>query len=208
MTEDRKAHWERVYTDKEPTTVSWFQSVPEMSLRLIQSTGIAKNQPILDAGGGASTLVDHLLAAGYTDISVLDVSASALARSRARLGDLAQRVTWIESDVTAFEPARPFALWHDRAVLHFLTTAIDRARYVEVLHKALRPGGDLVLATFGPDGPLRCSGLDICRYGIDALQDLLGAQFTLQHHELEQHRTPAGSAQQFLYSWWRLARRD
>lgn len=206
MTTDRKAHWERVFTNKEPTTVSWFQSVPEISLRFIQSTGIAEHEPILDAGGGASTLVDHLLTAGYTDISVLDISASALARSRARLGDFEQRVAWIESDVTAFEPARPFALWHDRAVFHFLTTAIDRARYVDVLRKALQPGGDLVLATFGPDGPRYCSGLDICRYGIDALRDLLGAQFTLQNHELDLHRTPAGSTQQFLYSWWQLAR--
>ncbi|NNF40327.1 MAG: class I SAM-dependent methyltransferase [Woeseiaceae bacterium] len=205
MTSDRKAHWQRVYTDKEPTTVSWFQPVPESSLRLIQSTGLQKHLPILDVGGGASTLVDHLLASGYTDISVLDISAGALATSRARLGDQAQSVTWIAADVTAFQPARRYALWHDRAAFHFLTSANDRARYIEVLRNALQPGGDLVLATFGPDGPMRCSGLDICRYGIEALLELFGAHFTLQHHELEAHQTPAGSSQQFLYSWWRAA---
>ena len=197
-----KTHWQRVYGEKEPTEVSWYQPVPEKSLQLIRSTGIAKDEPILDAGGGASTLVDHLLNDGHTDISVLDVSGKALERSRARLGDSAGAITWIESDVTEFEPSRQHALWHDRAVFHFLTRPDDRDKYIEVVCRALQPKGYLVLATFGPQGPRRCSGLDVKRYGVDELQNLLGSRFDLCGHELEEHETPMGSTQQFLYSWW------
>ena len=152
MSKSGKTHWQRVYGEKEPTTVSWYQPVPQKSLQLIRSTRIARDEPILDAGGGASTLVDHLMNEGYTDISVLDISGKALERSRARLGDRADAVTWIESNVTEFEPSRRFALWHDRAVFHFLTKSADRDKYIEVVCRALQPNGHLVLATFGPAG--------------------------------------------------------
>jgi ubiquinone/menaquinone biosynthesis C-methylase UbiE len=197
-----KTHWQRVYGEKKPTQVSWYQPVPEKSLQLIRATGIAKDEPIVDAGGGASTLVDNLLKDGYTDISVLDISSKALERSRARLGDSAAAVNWIESDVTEFEPPRQYALWHDRAVFHFLTESFDRDKYVNVVCRALLPGGHFVLATFGPQGPKRCSGLDVQRYGIEDLQELVGDRFDLRSHELDEHQTPMGSAQQFLYSWW------
>ncbi len=200
--EQLKSHWEQVYGAKQPTEVSWFQPVPEKSLQLIRATGVERGQAIIDAGGGASTLVDNLLAEGFTDVSVLDISANALLKSQERLGEIAGEVTWIEADVTEFTPARRYDLWHDRAVFHFLTDAADRDRYVEVVRRSLRPRGNLVLATFGPQGPMRCSGLDICRYGIEQLTDLLGADFELQSHELDEHRTPSGSVQQFLYSWW------
>ncbi len=203
QSEQRKTHWEQVYGTKQPTEVSWFQPIPEKSLQLIRATGVARGQAIIDAGGGASTLVDNLLADGFTDVSVLDISANALLKSQERLGERAGVVSWIEADVTEFEPQRRYDLWHDRAVFHFLTDATDRDRYVEVVRRSLNPGGHLVLATFGPQGPIRCSGLDICRYGVEQLTDLLGTYFSLQSHELDEHRTPSGAVQQFLYSWWR-----
>lgn len=202
MSKSGQSHWQRVYGEKEPTEVSWYQPVPEKSLQFIRSTGITRDAPILDAGGGASTLVDNLLKYGYTDISVLDISGKALERSRARLGDSADAVNWIESDVTEFKPPRQYALWHDRAVFHFLTAPADREKYIDVVCRALLPGGHLVLATFGPQGPQRCSGLDVQRYGIEDLQKLVGGRFDLRSHELDEHETPMGSAQQFLYSWW------
>lgn len=205
MSTGRKTHWQQVYTEKEPTAVSWFQPVAEKSLQLIHSTGIARHQSILDAGGGASALVDHLLEEGYSDVSVLDISGSALERSRARLGQRAGQASWIETDVTGFEPQRNYALWHDRALFHFLTEPIDRDRYINVLRRALQPAGYVVMATFGPEGPKRCSGLDICRYGIEQLDDMLGADFALRYHELNEHRTPTGSIQQFLYSVWQAS---
>lgn len=186
--------------------MSWFQPVPEKSLQLIRATGVGHEQAILDAGGGESTLVDNLLAEGFVDVSVLDISATALLKSQERLGENAGEVTWIEADVTAFAPVRRYDLWHDRAVFHFLTDAADRDCYIDVVRRSLKSGGNLVLATFGPQGPLRCSGLDICRYGIEQLTDLLGADFELKGHELDEHRTPSGSVQQFLYSWWQSNR--
>ena len=203
MSTSGKIHWQRVYGEKGQTEVSWYQPVPEKSLQFIRLTGIAKDEPILDAGGGASTLVDHLMHEGYTNISVLDISGKALERSRDRLGDSGGAITWIESDVTEFEPSRQYALWHDRAVFHFLTRSDDRDKYIEVVCRALQPMGHLVLATFGPQGPERCSGLDIQRYGVDELQNLFGSQFDLCGHELDEHETPSGATQQFLYSRWR-----
>jgi len=202
MSTSRKTHWQDVYRDKEPSKVSWYEPVPEKSLQLIHATGVGHDDPILDAGGGASTLVDHLLDEGYTDISVLDISGDALERSRARLGDAAGTVDWIESDVVDFHPVRRFALWHDRAVFHFLTESADRDRYVEVINEALLPNGHFVLATFGPQGPQRCSGLDIQRYGIERLQELFGSRFELCDYEIDEHKTPMESAQQFLFSRW------
>ena len=197
-------HWEQVYAGKEPTEVSWFQPVPEKSLQMIQRTGIATSEPVIDAGGGASTLVDNLLIEGFTDLTVLDISAKALDRSRERLGDGAANVEWIVADVTEFQPQRRYALWHDRAVLHFLTENEDRERYVEAVRRTLRPGGHLLLATFGPQGPLRCSGLEIRRYDVERLRKLLEPGFELRDHEIDDHETPGGSSQQFLFSWWQL----
>lgn len=202
MSISRKTHWQQVYRDKEPSEVSWYQPVPEKSLRLIRATGVGHDDPILDAGGGASTLVDHLLDEGYTNISVLDISGNALERSRVRLGEAGQNVNWIESDVVDFSPLRRFALWHDRAVFHFLTESVDRDRYVQVVNEALLPKGHFVLATFGPQGPKRCSGLDIQRYGIEQLQEMFGSRFDLCDYEIDEHKTPMESTQQFLFSRW------
>jgi len=202
MTEQRKSHWEGVYSDKNSTEVSWYQEVPDKSLALVVSTGTSQKDAILDVGGGASTLVDHLLDAGYVDITVLDLASKAFDQSRQRLGERASAASWVLSDITRFEPQRKYQLWHDRAVLHFLTDPADRRRYVSVLKQALDPGGHVVIAAFGPEGPLKCSGLEIRRYTIEMLAKLLGPEFELQSHELENHQTPMGARQQFLYSCW------
>ncbi|MBT8092711.1 MAG: class I SAM-dependent methyltransferase [Gammaproteobacteria bacterium] len=204
MSDARKQHWEGVYSTKAPDEVSWFQPVPALSLQLIEATGVGLDEPVLDAGGGASTLVDSLLDLGYTNLTVLDISAAALATSRDRLGSRADSVSWIESDVTEFIAPRRYALWHDRAVFHFLTSAADRVRYTDVVRSALCSGGHLVLSTFGPEGPLRCSGLEIRRYGIEQLHEIFDENFALRQHLLDEHRTPGGAVQQFIYTRWQL----
>ena len=202
MSETRKQHWEGVYASKAPGAVSWYQPEPSQSLRLIEASGTGYDDPIIDAGGGASTLVDHLLDRGYRDITVLDLSAAALAHARERLGDRAGSVSWIEGDVTEFEAQREYALWHDRAVFHFLTDRGDRQRYVDAVKTALRSRGHLVLSTFGPEGPRRCSGLDIERYSVERLNEWFGHDFELQRDFVDVHYTPGGAPQQFLYTWW------
>lgn len=195
----RKMHWEKVYRDKRPDEVSWFQRHPEKSLELIRGTSVGLNDPIIDVGGGASGLVDRLLAAGYRDVSVMDIAGTALQHSKSRLGSAAAGVCWIESDVLQFEPSRPYALWHDRAVFHFLTRENDRRAYRDVLKKALPPGGQLIIATFALDGPEKCSGLAVERYDAGKLQAALGAGFRLLDSVKEAHRTPAGQLQHFAY---------
>jgi len=202
MTRERKNHWDDVYQGKSATEVSWYQDSPNRSLALVDSTGIAKQAPIIDVGGGASTLVDHLLQSGYSDITVLDLASAAFDQARARLAARAVEVDWVVSDLMRFRPRRRYQLWHDRAVLHFLTEAEDRERYVDVLRRALAPDGHVVIAAFGPEGPKRCSGLEVRRYNADLLRELLGPEFVLQSHELENHQTPTGALQQFLYSCW------
>jgi SAM-dependent methyltransferase len=196
---DRKNHWERVYRDKSPLEVSWFQENPALSLRLIKKTRIALDAPIIDVGGGASLLVDRLCEAGYSDIGVLDVSASALAHAKNRLADKTCAVNWYEADVTGFKPPKRFALWHDRAVFHFLTSGADRDSYVSVLKKALKPGGHLIMMAFAIDGPVKCSGLDIVQYDADKMKSTLGPGFELVETGHEMHITPTGNQQKFAY---------
>ena len=196
---ERKDHWEKVYRDKSPLAVSWYQREPGLSLSLIARAGLPPDAPIIDIGGGASTLVDRLCDAGYTDVSVLDVSAGALAHSKSRLGRKGNAVHWYEEDVTCFKPPRRFALWHDRAVFHFLTGSVDRKNYIDVLKQALEPGGHLVMLTFAIDGPVKCSGLDIVQYDADKLSAELGGDFELVETGQEVHVTPAGNQQKFAY---------
>jgi SAM-dependent methyltransferase len=197
--ETKQAHWDAVYRTKSITDVSWYEPHPDKSLELIRNSAIAPTDPIIDVGGGASFLVDDLLEAGYRDVTVLDVSAAVLQKLRERLGAQASKVSLLHEDITAFEPGRRYALWHDRAVFHFLIAKGDRARYVGALHRALRPGDHLVMATFGPSGPERCSGLPTMRYDEAALAAELGSEFTLLESTLAIHRTPWGASQQFLY---------
>jgi SAM-dependent methyltransferase len=171
-------------------------------LDLIRATGLPVFAPFIDVGGGDSQLVDHLLDSGYSDVTVLDIAPAALERARARLGAAAARVDWIGADVTSFRPPRRYALWHDRALFHFFVTPAERQKYLSVLTAALAPKGHLILATFGPQGPTRCSGLPIQRYSEDDLAALLGPRFQPRRHGLENHRTPTRRDQQFLWSWW------
>ena len=198
---DPKSHWQQVYDRKAPDAVSWFQPTAARSLALIRRVlGDAREAPIIDVGGGASVLVDELLAAGYRDLTVLDLAGSALATARARLGGSADAVHWIEADVrTAVLPAAHYALWHDRAVFHFLIEPADRATYVEQVRHAVRPGGYVLVATFAEDGPTSCSGLPVMRYDVATLHGVFGDEFTLLASEREVHRTPMGTTQSFVY---------
>ena len=197
-----KAHWDKVYSTKSPTEVSWYQAYPGRSLALIRATGAQPTDPIIDIGGGASLLPDQLLAAGFRDITVLDISSEALRTLAQRLGESA-KVTLLQQDVTEFRPARLYKVWHDRAVFHFLTDPEDRKRYMSALRQGLQSSGHLIIATFGPQGPERCSGLPVVRYGADALAAQLGHEFELLDSSLEMHRTPSGAGQQFLYCHFR-----
>ncbi|MGQ9686122.1 MAG: class I SAM-dependent methyltransferase [Thiobacillaceae bacterium] len=198
---DRRQHWESVYQTKATDSVSWFQPHAVLSLRLIERCAGTDAQ-IIDVGGGASVLVDDLLDVGYRHVTVLDLAESALAISRARLGERAERVEWVAGDITQVElpPAR-YDVWHDRAVFHFLTDPADRARYVEQVLRAVKPGGHVIVAAFGPGGPLQCSGLDVVRYDPNALHAQFGAPFRLLGHETETHHTPAGKEQEFVYCY-------
>lgn len=203
---DAKAHWEEVYQTKAETEVSWFQEHSDVSLGLIRRSGVPKDGAIIDVGGGASRLVDGLIAGGYSALTVLDISGAALAVTRQRLGNLAEAVDWIEADITDVDlPRQRFDLWHDRAVFHFLTEEDQRRRYVRALRQAIRPGGHLIIATFGPDGPTRCSGLPVVRYGPGRLLEELGEGFELVEQMSEAHRTPFGKVQQFQYCRFRVA---
>lgn len=198
---DRHQHWEGVYRNKAVDEVSWFQPHAASSLRLIEGCA-DKDAHIIDVGGGASVLVDGLLDAGYRNLTVLDLAEAALAASRTRLGVRAQSVQWIAGDITQVAlPAAHYDVWHDRAVFHFLTDPADRARYVEQVLKSVKPGGHVIVAAFGPGGPLQCSGLDVVRYTPDALHAEFGAPFHVLGHETEIHQTPAGKEQEFVYCY-------
>lgn len=199
-----KDHWDKVYTTKATNAVSWFQPHADTSVGLIKATGAALDASIIDVGGGASTLIDDLLALGYTSLTVLDLSAAALAAARQRLGGKASGVRWIEADITrANLPDREFDIWHDRAVFHFLTSPQERAAYVQAVFRAVKPGGHVIVATFAEDGPNQCSGLPVMRYRPDELHAEFGEAFTLLKHEKEAHHTPSGTVQQFVYCYCR-----
>ena len=196
---DRKSHWEEVYSNKVSTEVSWYQQHPEYSLEHIDATGVKKSARIIDIGGGASTLVDYLLDADYTNLSVLDISHAAIEQARTRLGKRADDVQWFEKDITVFSPQLPFDVWHDRAVFHFLTDPIDRSSYVHVMTRALKPGAFAMIATFDLNGPEQCSGLDVQRYSPESMSAALGDSFELIDTSTEVHVTPNGMMQNFVY---------
>jgi Methyltransferase domain len=196
---NRQQHWNQAYETKGPQDMSWYQRRPEVSLELIAAAGLSKNVGIIDVGGGASVLVDCLLDAGYQRPAVLDVSGAALSHSRARLGPRAAAVEWFEADVTTFIPPHRFALWHDRAVFHFLTMAGDRRSYIATLRQTVQPGGTLIIATFALEGPPKCSGLDVVRYDEQSILAELDTEFRLQEVRRETHVTPWDSKQPFVY---------
>ena len=199
-------HWETVYGAKAPDQVSWFRPHLETSLRLIRrATRGDRSASIIDAGGGASTLVDDLIECGYRNVTVLDISQAALDIAERRLGDAVAAIQWLRADVTESAlPARAYDVWHDRAVFHFLTTAEERRAYVRNVATAVRPGGHVIVSTFGPEGPMKCTGLDVMRYDAGSLHDEFGARFRLVESRKEMHDTPFGTQQQFLYCYCTL----
>ncbi|MGF6275644.1 2-polyprenyl-3-methyl-5-hydroxy-6-metoxy-1,4-benzoquinol methylase [Massilia sp. UYP11] len=202
---DQRLHWETVYRSKAPDAVSWYAPHLNTSLALIERSAGARSAAIIDVGGGQATLVDDLLARGCTDVSVLDISAEAISVARARLGAQADRVAWLVADITQTTlPERRYDVWHDRAVFHFLLEPAQRAAYVRQVARAMRPGGSVIVATFGPEGPTTCSGLDIVRYDADGLHDEFGPAFRLVESRTELHRTPFGTTQQFVYCFCRV----
>jgi ubiquinone/menaquinone biosynthesis C-methylase UbiE len=196
---DRKEHWESTYATRRDEELSWYQEYPAISLAMIRKSGVGFDDPIIDVGGGASLLADCLLKKGYRNLTVLDISAAALGRGRQRLGDDASRIEWIEQDITRFTADRPFALWHDRAMFHFLTREEDRKAYVQAMRKALHPAGQVLIAAFAIGGPEKCSGLDIVQYDAAGLGKELGPGFSLLEQQQENHLTPAGKSQRFGY---------
>ncbi len=200
MSEDRHAHWEQVYTAKAEGEVSWFEESPAVSLGRIESCGAGPADAVIDIGGGASRLVDALTGEGFNDVTVLDLSGTALAKAKARLGAKASRAGWIAADVTRWQPSRSFRIWHDRAAFHFLTAPEDRLRYRERLIAALKPGSYAIIGTFAPDGPEKCSGLPVVRYDGNALAAELGPSFELIETRNHNHVTPAGKVQKFQFS--------
>lgn len=201
----RAEHWEHVYRTKGPDTVSWFQAEARLSRQLIEAWAPVRSSAIIDIGAGASTLVDGLLDAGYSALTVLDISPAALAIARTRVGVHASRIEWLAADVLeAPLPDQAFDVWHDRAVFHFLTAEADRRRYVAQVQRAVRPGGLVIVATFADDGPLRCSGLDVVRYSPTQLHAEFGASFAMIESRRELHTTPSGATQAFTYGAFRL----
>ena len=200
---DRTTHWQNVYATKGEAEVSWFQDSPTISLAMIRTANSDHGAAIIDVGGGASRLVDALLQDGYRDVAVLDLSANALDAARKRIGPAASKVDWIVADATTWRPAKTYDVWHDRAAFHFLTDPQDRAAYVERLQSAVAPGGQVIIATFAPDGPEKCSGLPVQRHDSASLAAELGPDFELVETRSEIHRTPWDSTQAFQFSRFR-----
>jgi ubiquinone/menaquinone biosynthesis C-methylase UbiE len=202
----KSEHWEGVYGRKKSDQVSWFRPHLEQSLGYVQRAQLGADAAIIDIGGGASTFVDDVLNLGYRDVSVLDLSSTALEIARQRLGEQGALVKWLVGDITELElPERAYDFWHDRAVFHFLREPADRARYVAAVRRALKPNGHIVVATFGPGGPERCSELDTMRYSPDQLHGVFGSDFQKVDQLVELHATPSGREQEFVYCYCRLS---
>ena len=202
---DTRSHWEKVYDTKAPDQVSWFRPHLQMSLSLIEHASPDRSASIIDVGAGPSTLVDDLLVAGYRDLTVLDISQSAIDVARNRLCADAASIQWLCVDVTEENfRAHSYDVWHDRAVFHFLTSPDQRAAYVQRVLHAVRPGGHVIGSTFGPDGPTRCSGLEAVRYDAQSLHGEFGRRFQLVESSKELHQTPLGTIQQFLYCYCKV----
>jgi 2-polyprenyl-3-methyl-5-hydroxy-6-metoxy-1,4-benzoquinol methylase len=202
---DAQPHWEKIYTEKAPDTVNWYRPHLETSLSLIEQAAAGCSASVIDVGGGESTLVDDLVACGYKSITVLDISQTAIDANRKRLGKASESVHWLVADIT--QVALEFSaydVWHDRAVFHFLTAPSDRLAYVRQVTHAVKPGGNVIVSTFGPEGPTKCSGLEVVRYDAEFLHQEFGVHFRLLDSCKEMHRTPFGTIQQFLYCLCRM----
>lgn len=202
---DTKTHWEKIYKDKAPEAVSWYSPHLETSLDLIERAAKARSSAIIDVGGGESTLIDDLLLRGYNNLTVLDISQTAIDVNKKRLGPAAEQVRWLAADITEIDlPPASYDLWHDRAVFHFLTAPDRRIAYVRQVARSVKPGGHVIVSTFGSQGPMKCSGLEVMRYDAESLHGEFGARFRLVESSKELHRTPFGTTQQFLYCYCRV----
>jgi 2-polyprenyl-3-methyl-5-hydroxy-6-metoxy-1,4-benzoquinol methylase len=202
---DARTHWEKVYATKAPEAVSWYRPHLETSLALIERAAAGYSASIIDVGGGESALVDDLLARGYENITVLDVSQTAIDVTKKRLGLATEQIHWLLTDVTEAQLEHgAYDVWHDRAVFHFLAASEQRAAYVRQAAHAVKPGGHVIISTFGPEGPAKCSGLHVLRYDVVSLHEQFGVQFRLVESSKELHQTPFGTTQQFLYCYCRM----
>lgn len=201
---DTKSHWEKIYKTKAPNQVSWYRRHLETSLALVERAAADRSSSIIDVGGGESTLVDDLVARGFQNITVLDVSESAIEATKKRLGQVANAIHWIAADIAQVElEPRTYDVWHDRAVFHFLTDPQQRMTYIRQVLRSVVPGGHVIVSTFGPEGPTKCSGLEVMRYDADSLHHEFGKRFRLVESSKELHDTPSGTTQQFLYCYCR-----
>jgi SAM-dependent methyltransferase len=199
----RLEHWDAIYGTRAPEDVSWYEPVPAVSLRIVRAAVADGARSVIDVGGGASRLIDHLVSLNLDRLAVLDLSSTAIDIARKRLGAAAETVEWIDADVTDVADLGRFAVWHDRAVFHFLTDASERERYVDLCERTMTPGGTAIVATFAPDGPEMCSGLPVRRYDASQLASECGPRFHLIESERYMHTTPRGVRQSFLYASFR-----
>lgn len=197
--ENRKEHWEKVFTTKQPHEVSWTQEIPKTSLDFVHAANLNKQAKIIDIGGGDSKLVDYLLDEGFENISVLDISEEALIRAKKRLGSKAEKVVWIVRDITAFKPTSTYDFWHDRAAFHFLTTENEIVKYLSIAREAVKENGVVTIGTFSVNGPKKCSGLDIKQYTEETLTAELKNGFEKLKCITEDHTTPFDTTQNFLF---------
>jgi 2-polyprenyl-3-methyl-5-hydroxy-6-metoxy-1,4-benzoquinol methylase len=196
-------HWNDVYSNKSEAELSWHQDDPSVALDIMKKAGVTTKSAVIDIGAGTSRLMERLLDLGLDDLSALDLSESALAVVRARLGEREKSVKWIVADITKWEPTQTYDVWHDRAVLHFLVKCEDRISYIQRLSQCVAPGGHAIIATFASDGPEKCSGLPVARYSPTSLAETLAADFSLVTHQFHLHYTPWGTQQSFQYSLFR-----
>lgn len=201
--ENRKEHWNKVYDSKMPTEVSWYEPMPETSLNYIAECKLDKEAAIIDIGGGDSFLAEFLLARGFKDVTVVDISEKAIERAKQRLGERAEEITWIVADASEFKPDKQYDLWHDRAAFHFLTEDEQVERYLQTVKRSVKPGGFLVMGTFSENGPKKCSGIEIRQYSIDQMQALFSNGFTTLGCKNIDHETPSGGTQNFTFCSFR-----
>ena len=196
---ENQQHWDKVYSEKKPTAVSWYEPMPEVSLDLIKSCGVSKDAAIIDIGGGDSFLAEFLISLGYHDVTVVDISSEAIKRAKERMCEKADEVTWITADASDFHPERKYDLWHDRAAFHFLTTEEQKNNYLETVREAVKPGGYVIMGTFSEKGPEKCSGLEVQRYSVGDMCKLFEQEFDMLSGKNIDHETPSGKTQNFTF---------
>ena len=196
---NKQQHWDRVYSEKQPIEVSWYEPMPQVSLELIKDFGLPKDAAIIDIGGGDSFLAEFLVSLGYTNVSVVDISEKAIERAKKRMCEKAVEITWIVADVSDFQPKAQYDLWHDRATFHFLTTSDKKEKYLQTMRNSVKSGGYVIMATFSDKGPEKCSGLEVQRYSVGEMQQVFATDFNMLSGKNVEHKTPSGATQNFSF---------